>query len=163
MEELIHHILHSIAESKPNANNPFFQVLRDLDNALQEEVEREQAQPVASPKKQPTFKNIPTDVYKDGSALHVYMDIPGVAKSDIDIHMTQENVLCVSAEKRAPSMQNNEECVLKERIFGIVRKNVQLPKTVDRASLQAKYENGVLHISCHQKEKDDNAFKVHIQ
>lgn len=163
MEDLLHLVIQSIAENKPNASaNPFFHILKELDTALQEEVEKEQQQANTPTKKQPVYKSIPTDVYRDGSALHVYMDVPGVTKQDIDIHVSHDNVLCVSVEKRAPVMQNNEECMLKERVFGIVRKTVQLPKTVDRSSVQAKYENGVLHISCSQKGRDDTMLRVNV-
>lgn len=167
MEDLIHHILQS-ANAKVDQNNPFFHILRHIEDVLQEEVGKECTQPQPpSPLKKPsntsTSKTIPTDIYRDGARLHVFMDLPGVTKSDISIEMTTNNVLSVSVEKKAPIIPSNEECMLKERCFGYLHKNVQLPKYVDRTNIAAKYDNGVLHIICHQKLEAETKQKIIVE
>ncbi len=77
----------------------------------------------------------------------IYVDIPGVDKSDIQIAI-QDDYLTISAERK--SERENEEqdhsYYFSERSYGKVSRSVSIPKNVASESMTAKYDNGVLKI-----------------
>ncbi len=77
----------------------------------------------------------------------VYVDIPGVNKTDIQISI-QDNYLTISSERKSEKESDNEDHTyyFSERSYGKVSRSIKIPKNVMIENISAKYDNGVLKI-----------------
>ena len=92
------------------------------------------------------------DVTEDDGTYRVKADIPGVAKDDIDVSIS-DNQVSISAEvKRETKQKEGERDIVTERVYGQVYRSFTLPAEVDREKAQARYENGVLTLSLPKKQ-----------
>jgi HSP20 family protein len=88
---------------------------------------------------------MPMDAYRKDDSFLLQLDLPGVAPDSIELTV-EENVLTVSAERRAPSTGEGVESVISERTFGTFTRQVVLGKTLDSERIDASYEGGVLTV-----------------
>lgn len=84
------------------------------------------------------------DVMHDSTSVIVFIELPGVAREDIDLKI-KENVLYVTGVKHTPAAEN-AAATLAERAFGEFSREIALPEKVNRESIQAKLDTGVLRI-----------------
>lgn len=90
----------------------------------------------------PAFKPA-VDVAEVDGAYVLRMDLPGVSREDVKIE-TKDDALTVSGERKAPEAnQGYRYC---ESGYGKFSRAFSLPKTVDRDSIAARFENGVLEV-----------------
>ena len=87
------------------------------------------------------------DVEEKGDDIVVTADMPGVDKSDIQINVTEDNVLEISAEKKAETKKEEKNYVRHERSYSRYYRAIRLPVPVDKTKAKAAYNNGVLEIS----------------
>ncbi len=86
-----------------------------------------------------------TDLSETAEAYLIRMDLPGVAKENLDIQFN-EGVLTVSGE-RAAGYEGGEETVRHvERPHGRFFRSFTLPQTTDPAGIKAEMREGVLTI-----------------
>jgi HSP20 family protein len=88
---------------------------------------------------------MPMDVWQTDDGFHVYLDLPGVDPDSVDI-TTERNVLTITAERRA-EYQQGQNVVIAERPQGSFTRQLQLGDTVDSENVQARYADGVLHLT----------------
>lgn len=89
--------------------------------------------------------SIQMDLYETADEIVIEMDLPGMGRSEITV-MTQDNWLVVEGVKRDMVEEAKVNYLCMERVFGPVRRVVQLPATVNPRSVRANYTNGVLTI-----------------
>ena len=97
----------------------------------------------------PTQKSstmIPCDIVCKSDAVYVYLDIPGVQKENIQLHVNGDNILSITVERAPDNETAAHNFILSEIKVGTLKRIVKLPKNVDRNSVSAKYENGVLRL-----------------
>jgi len=87
------------------------------------------------------------DVVEKGDDIIVTADMPGVDKSDIKINVTEDNVLEISAEKKAETKKEEKNYVRHERSYSRYYRAIRLPVPVDKTKAKASYNNGVLEVS----------------
>ncbi len=86
-----------------------------------------------------------TDVIEDNTSVAITMEIPGVAKEDIDLNMTEERLeVSVDNESRK------------------YHKRVKLPAKVDPSTTKATYTNGVLDVTVQKVEKGESGVRINI-
>lgn len=89
-------------------------------------------------------KDIACDVVDDENRYIVYIDMPGVDKSDISVNVnSSSHQLQVKLERR---IDDTLTYLRKERKSGCFTKTVTLPKEADVNRVEAKYDNGVLRV-----------------
>jgi HSP20 family protein len=87
-----------------------------------------------------------TDVIDEGQRVAVTMEIPGVSREDIDVHMTETELeISVDNEKRK------------------YHKLVRLPAKVDPATTKATYTNGILDVTVQKLNKGNGGVKIPVQ
>lgn len=87
-----------------------------------------------------------TDLIDEGRRLAITMELPGVARDDIDVHMTETELeISVDNEKRK------------------YHKVVRLPTRVDPATTKATYTNGVLDVTVEKADAKPSGRKVPVQ
>ncbi len=86
----------------------------------------------------------PTSVWEEDAAYHVELDVPGVAREDVELTF-DKGKLTISVERKAPEEKANHWH--EERGYGKAIREVALSKLVDPATISAELTNGVLHVS----------------
>jgi HSP20 family protein len=89
--------------------------------------------------------SIQMDLYETADEIVIEMDLPGMGRSEISV-MTQDNLLVIEGVKRDVAEEAKVNYLCMERVFGPVRRVVQLPAAVNPRSVRANYTNGVLTI-----------------
>lgn len=81
------------------------------------------------------------------------VEAPGMTKKDFKIELNG-NILTISSEKQDEWRENeNEKYTRREFSYESFQRTFQLPKdVVDEDKIQAKYENGLLHLRIPKKE-----------
>ena len=91
------------------------------------------------------------DVWQDENAVYAEFDLPGVNPADIDVTVTDGNMLAIQGERK-PGEVPTDAWVRRERGHGKFARSVELPFAVDVANVEAKYEGGVLRVSLPKSE-----------
>lgn len=102
-----------------------------------------------------------TDVaVKDsGEKITVIAQLPGVAKEHVSVNVN-DGVLTISAERKQPELNENEQWIRNEISYGNIERSINLPYAVDSDKVSASYDNGVLRI---ELPKHENAKPKQIE
>jgi len=81
-------------------------------------------------------------------SLEIYAFVPGLDPASIDVQI-EKGVLTVAGERASelPGRDAKATVHIDERFAGRFRRVVTLPDDIDADSVQARYREGVLHIS----------------
>lgn len=93
------------------------------------------------------------NVKETNDNFEVEVAAPGMTKKDFKIELNG-NMLTISSEKQNEWQENeNERYTRREFSYQSFQRTFQLPKdVVDEDKIQAKYENGLLHLTIPKKE-----------
>ena len=93
------------------------------------------------------------NVKETNDNFEVEVAAPGMTKKDFKIELNG-NMLTISSEKQNEWQENeNEKYTRREFSYQSFQRTFQLPKdVVDEDKIQAKYENGLLHLTIPKKE-----------
>jgi len=86
------------------------------------------------------------DIFQTRDRLMVESDLPGVAREDVEIWVSQD---CLRIHfSRRPTHASAEGSYLKqERVPGSYQRDLKLPRSVDPDSLTAQLRDGILRVS----------------
>jgi HSP20 family protein len=98
--------------------------------------------------------DIRIEVSEDDKAYKVSAEIPGVDKKDIAVSI-DGNEVSISAEVKRESTGDDKSRIYSERSFGKSFRSFTLPIHVDSSKSEARYENGVLHLTLPKKENGE--------
>ena len=99
------------------------------------------------------------DVSEDKNNITVTAEIPGVKKDNIKITL-QDNILTVEGEKKKEKEEKDKNFYRSERAYGTFKRSFTLPVEVDSENVQAKFEDGMLHITLKKLEPKAKTEKV---
>ena len=83
----------------------------------------------------------PCDIYKDEEKIVVRMEMPGVARERLSINV-EGNLLIVEGQKENLGIEG--EYRVREILQGNYYHEITLDNTIDRSSIDAKLEKGIL-------------------
>jgi HSP20 family protein len=87
-----------------------------------------------------------TDVIEDVKQVAITMELPGVQKKDINVHMTDEELeISVDNELRK------------------YHKRVRLPAKVDPKTTKATYTNGILDVTVQKRSSGPSGMKISVE
>ena len=86
------------------------------------------------------------DVVETAEALQFWLEIPGLDQHHLHVRIEGDDLL-VAGELPPDREERGEQYHRVERSSGRFSRRVPLPQDVDRASIDAKYREGVLHIT----------------
>ncbi len=92
------------------------------------------------------------DVSETAEQVLVKAEVPGIDVKDIDISLSGD-VLTIKGEKKAEREEKDESHHLVERSYGSFTRALKLPAAVDVDKIEAKYDKGVLTVTCPKKEE----------
>ena len=91
------------------------------------------------------------DVTETAEAIVVKAEVPGMDAKDINISVTGD-VLTIKGEKQSEREEKEENYHVVERSYGSFSRSLALPAAVDLDNIEAKYDKGVLTVTCPKKE-----------
>jgi HSP20 family protein len=92
------------------------------------------------------------DVKETADQIVVKAEVPGIDAKDINISVTGD-VLTIKGEKKSEREEKEESYHLVERSYGSFSRSLVLPAAVDMDKIEAKYDKGVLTVTCPKKEE----------
>jgi len=92
------------------------------------------------------------DVSETADQIVVKAEVPGIDPQNINITLTGD-VLAIKGEKKSEREETKESYHLVERSYGSFSRSLTLPAAVNADKIDAKYEKGVLTITCPKKER----------
>jgi HSP20 family protein len=93
----------------------------------------------------------PVNVWEDGEQVHVEAELPGLALENLEIFVTGGDQLTLKGERKTPTA-DKAAWHRRERVFGSFHRTVTLPFQVDADKVEARLEQGVLHITLAKHE-----------
>jgi HSP20 family protein len=93
----------------------------------------------------------PLDLAETADQVVVKAEVPGIDAKDINITLSGD-LLTIKGEKKSEREETKESYHLVERSYGSFARSVTLPAAVDVDKIEAKYEKGVLTVTCPKKE-----------
>ena len=84
-------------------------------------------------------------------SLELYVFAPGLAPDKIEVQI-EKGVLTISGERKADPVPEKAALHIDERFAGRFRRVVTLPDDVDSSAVEARYRDGVLHLSIPRRE-----------
>ena len=90
-----------------------------------------------------------TDVIDTGDAYKLDAELPGFKKEDIKIDV-ENDVLTISAERKADSEENKPNFVKRERFYGSFSRSFDV-SGIEVDGIQAAYNDGVLTLTMPKK------------
>jgi len=91
------------------------------------------------------------DVYESAESLEFYLELPGLAQSDIDVRI-EDDELVVRGERHMDRGATGEQYHRVERSYGKFVRRFRLRSHIDPGSVAAAYQNGVLSITLAKKD-----------
>ncbi len=91
----------------------------------------------------------PLSVWEADDAYHVELDVPGVAKDDIELTF-EKGTLQIVAERHNPETgqpEDERKGLHEEHVYGNVTRSLSLSESVDPDSITAELNSGVLHVT----------------
>jgi HSP20 family protein len=104
------------------------------------------------------------DVVEQKDAYVMYVELPGVDASNVDISFEQ-NVLTIRGSKPSSldtSKQGELRVYAAERVFGAFERSIRLPEFVDGEQISAEFAHGLLTVTV-PKAKAAQARKIEIR
>jgi HSP20 family protein len=102
------------------------------------------------------------DMRDDGDHYAIRLDMPGADKSTIKVNV-EGRIVTISGERTAISESSSADKVLRsERNLARFERTVQLPGPVKPASVDAKYENGVLTLNLPKADEVASSTQVPV-
>ena len=92
----------------------------------------------------------PINVGSTPEKVDIYLFAAGLDPKGLDISI-QQNLLTVSGERRLP-VNDNVNYYRQERFNGEFRRAITLPEDVDPDRVEARYRDGVLHLTVPRHE-----------
>jgi len=86
------------------------------------------------------------DIFEKGDDLVIRAEVPGVDRSDIDVHVEDGN-LVLRGERKFDTESADGKVYRRERFHGSFSRRFSLPDTVDASHIQAAYKDGVLTVT----------------
>jgi HSP20 family protein len=103
----------------------------------------------------------PVNIYETKDAYHLELSAPGRSKEDFTLNI-ENGLLTISFEKKEEAKTEDYKTVRKEFSFKGFKRSFNLDERIDTATIQAKYENGVLKLYLPKKEQSKESSKTII-
>lgn len=103
------------------------------------------------------------DVFEEGNNVVVKAEIPGAAKDDIEVNVT-DSLLTISGHKERKDEVREDKYYRCERSYGSFSRSVELPGEVQAGKATATFSDGVLEIRLPKTEESKRkAVKLKIK
>ncbi len=138
-----------------------FKELRDIERKIASMLEMEK-NVIPAPQGQEPIWMPAVNEKEDEKAYYIEVDLPGVKKEDINVEV-KDNILVISGERKFKKEEEDKGYKRVESFFGKFERRFTLPADADAEKIEAKVEDGVLHITIPKIEQKENAKKIEVK
>jgi len=92
------------------------------------------------------------DIEETDNNYVVNLDLPGIDKKDLKIHLENGNLI-IKGEKKQQKDYKDSNMICSERSYGSFQRVFSLPSEVKSGEIDAEYKDGVLKISLPKAEE----------
>lgn len=92
------------------------------------------------------------DIREKEQEFQFLLELPGVRKEDIQIEVEQD-VLYVSGERKAAEETKETNVHRMEQFYGSFHRRFHLPQGLDKETIAAQYQDGILRLTIQKHEK----------
>ncbi len=93
------------------------------------------------------------NVSETDNAVEITAELPGVSEKDVDISVSS-NVITLKGERKVEKEERDKGGYRHiERRYGTFQRSFSVPGGFDGNKIQARYENGVLHLTLPKREE----------
>jgi HSP20 family protein len=92
------------------------------------------------------------DVYEEKDDIVVKAELPGMAKDNIEVNLT-DHTLTIKGEKKKEEEVKEENYYRSERSYGSFLRMLELPKDVHAEKVKASFKNGILEVRMPKTEE----------
>ena len=134
---------------------PMFQLHREIDRLFDEAFRGFPSVLRGSlewPEITPVMLTPSTDIKETDENYVVSVEVPGVAKEDVDIRIDGDT-LTIHGEKKQEIKEDKENYHCVERHYGSFERMLTIPKDANTDDIDAKFKDGVLTIDIKRKAK----------
>ncbi len=85
------------------------------------------------------------DIKRSGDDLAIHAELPGVKPEDVDVEVT-DGVLVLKGERKLEEEREDEGWLVRESSYGSFQRSITLPESVDPATIEATFTDGVLEL-----------------
>ena len=94
------------------------------------------------------------DVRENEQEFELLLELPGVRKEDMQIELElEEDVLYVSGERKAAEETKDTNVHRMEQFYGSFQRSFHLPQGLDKETIAAQYQDGILRLTIKKHEK----------
>jgi HSP20 family protein len=112
---------------------------------------------------QSNAKSALVNISEDEKSYDLTFSVPGFKKEEFKIEI-EDQMLVVSGEHQENKESNDKNYTRKEFSFQNFKRSFTLPENADTDHIEARFENGILHVSLHKKvEEKREAKKIEVQ
>lgn len=134
-------VLRNNSPSMRNLFNEFFEGLPYHDFSLQSNA-----------------KSALVNISEDEKSYDLTFSVPGFKKEEFQIEI-EDQMLVVSGEHKENKETSDKNYTRKEFSFQNFKRSFTLPENADTENIEARFENGILHVSLHKKVEDKKEAK----
>jgi len=98
-----------------------------------------------------SFQYPAVNVWEDDSTVHAEAELPGLPQDQVEVYVTEGNQLTVQGERKLAERPSGT-WHRRERGFGKFSRTVTLPADVNSEKVEARLENGILHVTLPKSE-----------
>jgi HSP20 family protein len=102
--------------------------------------------------------SVPANIKETPSAYKLEVIAPGFEKADFKVNL-ENNLLTVSAERKAETKEENEKQVRKEFNYSSFKRSFTIDEKIDTSAIEAAYNNGVLQLNLPKKAEVNTSAK----
>ena len=103
------------------------------------------------PAREPMVFRPAVDVIEDRERVRLVLDMPGVAESDLEITL-EENELTI-AGRQTPCEEADHRAVRTEYLTGVFRRTFETSHVIDPEGIHANLRNGVLQVELPKRKE----------
>lgn len=92
------------------------------------------------------------DISETDKQYLIDVEVPGIDKKDIELNV-DNNTLVISGERTFEKKEEDKHYHRVESSYGNFSRSFTLPDNVESESIQATYNNGILHITIEKSEQ----------
>lgn len=105
---------------------------------------------------------IRVNIAEDEKNIYIEAELAGLKKEDVKVSI-EDNVLTIRGERKQESEEKKKNYHRVERVYGSFSRAFTLGENVDKDNIEAKYEDGVLHLTLPKVEPVKNVKEIALK
>ena len=104
-------------------------------------------------------RQIPSvNISENDKGFTIEVAAPGMQKDDFNVEVSHDT-LTIWSEKEQKNHEEDGKYAVREFNYTSFKRNFSLPKSVDKSKIEARYSDGILHVTILKKQEEETPTK----